>query len=52
MKIMNKISDKLSLFMEKLTNIYIYIYTKSIFKKGGCLLTGNNLSLKMEGGYC
>jgi len=58
MKITNKISEKLSLFKEKVTNIYIYIYiyiymaSPKQYKKGGCLLTRNNLSLKMEGGYC
>jgi len=54
MKIMSKITEKLSLFRENLTNIYIYIYMASPkqYKRGGCLLTNNNLSIQMKGGYC
>lgn len=54
MKIMNKICDKLSIFRKNITNIYIYIYIYGFAKekKGGCLLTNNNLSLQMKGGYC
>lgn len=56
MKTMKKVNNKLKLFMEKLTNIYIYIYglrknkegrlftnkKQSLFKNGRRLLLTNN----------
>ncbi len=45
MKIMSKITEKLSLFRENLTNIYIYIYGFAKTVQEGRLFTNKQQSL-------